>query len=579
LSAGWIEGRFEGVYSGPRRPLVDSRGRRKKHRRAHASNEPRRFGFEIDSGHVRDLTNASAPDPEAIDSDRVIRQSRIKRVRLSEGDDPSADLETSLFDVYISDWQLKHPAESNGRAYGTIIGTIRARRRPSISNPAATHETVAPSQAAPLDEAASSAPISKRLRNEISESDDPAVVSTSLGWAEVALLVTLVCAAVGFICGARHAVAWLAPIATALGLFWLKPDGVVRGAPSWLTAAPTVLPAVVGWTPMAIAWQTGCWPVLGIVQLALLAVPLVLSAMLGSRGSLWMTGAIWTAILCSSCGGADAASCRMVPSADASTASETQPVNRPARRTDEQGRWPVMPPTAMPAVAPGPSLASDSSSVVSPGVETGPSAPSTPSVPASSPAPMLAPAPGALPIPDTTTQASAAHPSPPEEHATSGDRRLTQVDGGWLSPEHRRAPREHVLISIEQANRTPRLFFGSGGAHRVYLPTDPIFEDGSSSLRRDAPVMLARVAALLSLPSQPRVLLEVHSDSAGAPENQVALSQRRADNVRSWLIDRGHIPTSRFDTRAIGGARPLVPPDGDYGAQQPNRRIEIRIVE
>jgi outer membrane protein OmpA-like peptidoglycan-associated protein len=170
-------------------------------------------------------------------------------------------------------------------------------------------------------------------------------------------------------------------------------------------------------------------------------------------------------------------------------------------------------------------------------------------------------------------------PPPTEDDLTNGSQRLTQVDGGWLSPEHRRAPREHVLISVEQANRTPALFFESGGAHRVYLPSDPIFEDGSSSLRREAPVVLARVAALLSLPSQPRVLLEVHSDSAGAPHNQIALTRRRAESIRGWLVERGHVSSNRFEMLAIGGARPLVPPDGDYGAQQPNRRIEIRIVD
>jgi outer membrane protein OmpA-like peptidoglycan-associated protein len=180
---------------------------------------------------------------------------------------------------------------------------------------------------------------------------------------------------------------------------------------------------------------------------------------------------------------------------------------------------------------------------------------------------------------ETTTPALSAAPSQASMPNANLPHRLSQVDGGWLSPEHRLAERLQTRISIEQANRTPALFFESGGAHRVYVPTDPIFEDGSSRPRRDAPLVLARVAALLSLPATPRVVLEVHSDSAGIEESQVELSRRRAEIVRSWLVDRGHVSAARFDMVPVGGGRPLVPPDGDYGAQQPNRRIEIRLVE
>ncbi len=43
-------------------------------------------------------------------------------------------------------------------------------------------------------------------------------------------------------------------------------------------------------------------------------------------------------------------------------------------------------------------------------------------------------------------------------------------------------------------------------------------------------------------------------------------------------VDRGHIAATRFQMDAFGGGRPLVPPDGNHGAQEPNRRIEIRLV-
>ncbi len=603
MSADWIEGRFEGIYSGPRLSCVNSsRTRRAKHRRENDSSEQRRFGFEIKSGQLRDFMICSEPDLQATADDRIIRQARVKRVRLSETDGPESERETSLFDVHISDWQLKHPAEAGDRAYGTIVGTLVARRRPVLAKSAPPGEGTEPIAQAPAPEGLDvAAPITKRLFNQSVETDGPPEMAASLGRAEVALLLAIVFIAIGYACGLRSAVIWLAPIGPALGLFWVARGGVVRGTPRWLVGALPALQGFVLWPAIMLAWQTDCWPALGSVQLALLAAPVVLSAILGSRASLWVTGAIWTAVICSNYARSDGITCMTPLEGDASVHSETQTENPQPRRTDEHGRWPIMPSISAPIITPGSGRSAKTRPTGSPGPETGsrviqevnfgsgktaPIAPgaasesapkAVPSTDSTSAFPV--PAAGAHPEPQSLPLTSYSHQMPLGEPAMNGGRRLEEIDGGWLSPDHRHAPREHVLISIEQANRTPALFFGSGGAHRVYVPTDAIFEDGSSTPRRDAPLALARIAALLSLSSQPRIVLELHSDSAGAQENQIALSQRRADNVRSWLIDRGHISPSRFETSAIGGGRPLVPPDGDYGAQQPNRRIEIRLLE
>jgi outer membrane protein OmpA-like peptidoglycan-associated protein len=607
LSADWIEGRFEGIYSGPRRPRVDSsRTRRVKHPRKNDSFELRRFGFEIESGQLRDFMICSEPDPQASADDRVIRQARVKRVRLPDADGPESERETALFDVHISDWQLKHPAESDDRAYGTIVGTLVARRRPVLTKSASPGEDTATiAQAPPPGGLEVAAPTTKRLFNQSVETDAPPEMAASLGWAEVTILLAIVFIAIGYSCGLRSAVIWLAPIGPALGLFWVARGGLIRGAPRALVGWLSALQGFVLWPAIALAWQTDCWPVLGSVQVALLAGPVVLSAILGSRPSLWVTGMIWTAAICSSYARSDALTCMAALEGDASGPSETRTENRAPRRTDEHGRWPVMPSISAPILTPGSGRSAETRPAQSAGSEagsetgsgiiqetgsgSGTTAPIAPDA-ASKSAPRVIPstdstsavpppAAGNLPGRQSAPLTPYTYEMPQEELAMNGDRRLEEVDGGWLSPDHRHAPREHVLISIEQANRTPELFFGSGGAHRVYVPTDAIFEDGSSTPSRDAPLALARIAALLSLSSQPRVVLEVHSDSAGAQENQIALSQRRADNVRGWLIDRGHISPSRFETTAIGGGRPLVPPDGDYGAQQPNRRIEIRLIE
>ena len=305
-----------------------------------------------------------------------------------------------------------------------------------------------------------------------------------------------------------------------------------------------------------------------------------------------MTVAIWTAVVCGGYAAPDATRCTAVIGVERTVASEEGASDQSLRRTSEAGHWPIMPPIPGPKLVLEPRRALESMPTSSTGSEGRRSAGHEGSA-ESGPSPLTPTAIGAtgttiadaesgsakvpglpLPLPVANANASvSADATPPDL------RGLTPVEGGWLSPDHRRAPRELVLISIEQANRTPALFFEGGGAHRVYVPTDPIFDEASSTLRAEAPLVLARVAALLSLESQARLLLEVHSDAAGAPENQIELTRRRAEIVRSWLVDRGHILPNRFEMRAIGGSRPLVPPDGNYAAQQPNRRIEIRLGE
>ena len=109
--------------------------------------------------------------------------------------------------------------------------------------------------------------------------------------------------------------------------------------------------------------------------------------------------------------------------------------------------------------------------------------------------------------------------------------------------------------------------------------TDPIFRDGSAQIQRKGALELGRLAALLNLHPERRVGLEVHTDSGGGLEEQMGLSERRADAVRKWLIDRGHLAREQLESVGLGGAQPIVPPDGSYAAQQPNRRIEVRLLD
>jgi outer membrane protein OmpA-like peptidoglycan-associated protein len=101
------------------------------------------------------------------------------------------------------------------------------------------------------------------------------------------------------------------------------------------------------------------------------------------------------------------------------------------------------------------------------------------------------------------------------------------------------------------------------------------FELNSADVRSANGPLLDRIAAVgRDCPGRLRV--EGHTDSVGQAAYNLALSQRRADSVRTELIARG-VPEDRLVAVGFGDQRPKV------GGHRPsslarNRRIEIRVV-
>lgn len=119
------------------------------------------------------------------------------------------------------------------------------------------------------------------------------------------------------------------------------------------------------------------------------------------------------------------------------------------------------------------------------------------------------------------------------------------------------------------------------GRIHVSLPGDVLFDFDKSDIRPDARAVLERLAeALAALPDAP-VAIVGHTDAKGADDYNQALSERRAQSVRSWLAQRD-IPASRLSASGQGEAQPVAPntrPDGqdDPAGRQRNRRVEFII--
>jgi len=99
------------------------------------------------------------------------------------------------------------------------------------------------------------------------------------------------------------------------------------------------------------------------------------------------------------------------------------------------------------------------------------------------------------------------------------------------------------------------------------------FDWDRSVITPEAAAILDRAADQYAATGQTSVTLAGHADKSGKPDYNVALSQRRADAVKSYMTGKG-VAAGVISTEAFGESRPLV--DTADGVREPqNRRVEI----
>jgi outer membrane protein OmpA-like peptidoglycan-associated protein len=104
---------------------------------------------------------------------------------------------------------------------------------------------------------------------------------------------------------------------------------------------------------------------------------------------------------------------------------------------------------------------------------------------------------------------------------------------------------------------------------------DVLFETARSDLKPGATSNLARLASFLNEYPDRTVIIEGHTDSVGSAEYNQALSQRRADAVKSWLVQQG-INSQRLSASGKGEYQPIADNNSATGRQM-NRRVEVII--
>ena len=110
----------------------------------------------------------------------------------------------------------------------------------------------------------------------------------------------------------------------------------------------------------------------------------------------------------------------------------------------------------------------------------------------------------------------------------------------------------------------------------ITLSGSILFRSAKSTLLSSAQVKLDQVAnALLAVVPARNLIVEGHTDSRGSSSYNQGLSQRRADAVRDYLVQKGY-PADRIQALGKGKDSPIADNASPEGRAN-NRRVEIVI--
>lgn len=107
----------------------------------------------------------------------------------------------------------------------------------------------------------------------------------------------------------------------------------------------------------------------------------------------------------------------------------------------------------------------------------------------------------------------------------------------------------------------------------VLTLSDVLFDTGQATLKPGASVPLDRLATALREQPGRKVLIEGHTDNVGSDQNNLGLSERRAQSVQASLTQLG---VNRNQITAVGKGEnfPIASNDSAEGRQS-NRRVEL----
>jgi len=136
------------------------------------------------------------------------------------------------------------------------------------------------------------------------------------------------------------------------------------------------------------------------------------------------------------------------------------------------------------------------------------------------------------------------------------------------------APAETLRLAPSVEPRTVREAFTSEG---LFTSQFLLFETAKSELLPISREILSVVAEVLREFPEVRVRVEGHADPRGRADANLALSRRRAEAVRDYLVTTGGLGAQRVEAVGYGQERPVIAGSSPT-ALALNRRVQIRVL-
>jgi outer membrane protein OmpA-like peptidoglycan-associated protein len=116
-----------------------------------------------------------------------------------------------------------------------------------------------------------------------------------------------------------------------------------------------------------------------------------------------------------------------------------------------------------------------------------------------------------------------------------------------------------------------------GGSIVVRIPATFTFDPGSAAVKPQTDATLLEIARTVKTMNQTFVDVLAHTDTTGSPQGNLALSEKRAAAVATYLAGHG-VAKARIGSHGFGESAPLYLNDEGETERAANRRIEIRLV-
>jgi outer membrane protein OmpA-like peptidoglycan-associated protein len=116
-----------------------------------------------------------------------------------------------------------------------------------------------------------------------------------------------------------------------------------------------------------------------------------------------------------------------------------------------------------------------------------------------------------------------------------------------------------------------------GSSIVIRIPATFTFDQGSAAVKPQTDATLLEIARTVKTRNQTFVDVLAHTDTSGTPQGNLALSQKRAAAVATYLSGHG-VSKARIASHGLGESVPLYNPETSETEKAANRRIEIRLV-